>query len=151
MAITASLRRESGRIVYIESDFPHPFRFRSSKEGPDHIVLNRSRSDLDGLVRFLGKRIWSGSKPVCKSHRAWLWQNATDPLPVSHFQDRYRRSSTDGPDHIEENQAGSDLALADCVRFGPNVSGPEASRCARVFWPVPCVCVYIYSPVLISS
>ena len=87
------------------------------------------------VVRFLGKRIWSGSKPVCKSHRAWLWQNATDPLPVSHFQDQYRRSSTDGPDHIEENQAGSDLVLADCVRFWPNVSGPETSRCAS-FWPM---------------
>ena len=26
-----------------------------------------------------------------------------------------------------QNQPGSDLALADCVRFGPNGSGPEAS------------------------
>ena len=89
MAITASLQPECGRIGNTGSDLPYRFRFRSSKEGPDHIVLNRSRSDLDGLVRFLGKRIWSGIKPECKTHRAWLWQNATDPLPVSHFQDRY--------------------------------------------------------------
>ena len=38
---------------------------------------------------FGGKRIWSGSKPVSKTHRTWFWQNATDPLAVSHFQDRY--------------------------------------------------------------
>ena len=31
---------------------PHPIRFRSSKEGPDHIVQNRAGSDLDGPVRF---------------------------------------------------------------------------------------------------
>ena len=31
-----------------------------------------------------------------------------------------------------QNQPGSDLVLADCVRFWPNGSGPEASRCARI-------------------
>ena len=29
-----------------------------------------------------------------------------------------------------------DLVLADCVRFWPNGSGPEASRCARIIRPV---------------
>ena len=38
------------------------------------------------------------------------------PLPVSHFQTRFR-SSTDVPDNIVQNQPGSDLVLADCVRF----------------------------------
>ena len=53
MAITASVQPESGRIVYAGSDFPHPFQLRFSKEGLDHIVQNRPRSDLDGLaVRF---------------------------------------------------------------------------------------------------
>ena len=42
---------ESGRIVYVGSDFPRPFQFRFSKEGMDHIVYNRPGSDLDGLVR----------------------------------------------------------------------------------------------------
>ena len=32
------------------------------------------------------KRILSRSKPVCHNHQAWLWQNATGLLPVSHFQ-----------------------------------------------------------------
>ena len=34
-----------------------------------------------------------------------------------------------------ENQPGTDLVLADCVRLGPNGSGPEASRCARIIGP----------------
>ena len=72
----------------------------------------------------------------------WLgfWQDPTGPLPVSHFQTRFR-SSTDVPDNIVQNQPGSDLVLADCVRFWPNGSGPEASRCAKNhparFWPMP--------------
>ena len=58
-----------------------------------------------------------------------FWQDATGPLPVSHFQIRFR-SSTDVPDNIVQNQPGSDLVPADCVRFWPNGSGPEASQCA---------------------
>ena len=42
---------------------------------------------------------------------------------------RYQlRSSTDVPDHIVQNQPGSDLVLADCVTFWPNGSGPDTSR-----------------------
>ena len=52
MAITASVQPESGRMVHTGSDFPHPIRFLSSKEGQDHIVQNRPGSDLDGLVRL---------------------------------------------------------------------------------------------------
>ena len=52
MAAVANVQLESGRIVYAGSDFQHPIQFCSSKEGPDHIVQNRPRSDLDGLVRF---------------------------------------------------------------------------------------------------
>ena len=35
-------------------------------------------------------------------------------------------------DQIVQGQLGSDLVLVDFVRFGPNGSGPEASRCARI-------------------
>ena len=39
-----------------------------------------------------------------------------------------------------QNYPGSDLVLADCVRFAPNGSGPKGSQCARInrtcFWPV---------------
>ena len=48
-----------------------------------------------------------------------------------HFQTRFR-SSTDVPDNIVQNQRGSDLVPADCVRFWPNGPGPEASRCATI-------------------
>ena len=60
-----------------------------------------------------------------------FWQDATGPLPVSHFQTLFR-SSTDVPDTIVQNQPGSDLVLADCVRFCPNGSGPDANQCARI-------------------
>ena len=134
MAITASVQPESGRIVYTRSDFPHPFQFRSSKEGMDHTVQNRPRSDLDGLVR-----VWPNASGLEASRCAgiiWLgfWQNATGPLPVSHFQTRFR-SSTDVPDNIVRNQSGSDLVLANCVRFWPNRSGPEARLCAGIIRP----------------
>ena len=38
--------------VYARSNFLHPIRFHSCKEGPDHTVQNRPRSNLDGLVRL---------------------------------------------------------------------------------------------------
>ena len=53
VAIGASVQPESGRIVYVVSDFRHPIRFRSSREGPDHIEQNRPGSDVDGLVTVL--------------------------------------------------------------------------------------------------
>ena len=42
-------------------------------------------------------------------------------------------SAKEGPDHTEKNLPGSDLD--DLVRFWPNGSGPEASRCARIIRP----------------
>ena len=48
-------------------------------------------------------------------------------------------SSKEGQDHIVQNRPGSDLD--GLVRFGPNASGPEASRGARIirpgFWQNP--------------
>ena len=134
MAITASLQPESGRIVYAGSDFPDPLHFRFSEESMDRTVQNRSRSDLDGLAK-----VWLNS---CGLKASWcsgtIWpgfrQDATGPLPVSHFQIRLH-SFTNVPDNIVQNQPGSDLVLADCVRFWPNRSGPEASWCARIIWP----------------
>ena len=130
-AVTASLQPEPARIVYAGSDFSHPFQFRFSEEGKDHIVQDRPGSSLGGLAR-----VWPNASGleasrctgiICPGYR----QDATCPLPVSDFQTRFR-SSTDIPDYIIQNQPGSDLVLADCVRFWPNGSGPEASRCARI-------------------
>ena len=85
------------------------------------------------------KRIWSRNKLVCKNHWAQFWQNATGPLPVSHFL-TWLHSSTDGPDNIVHNQPGSNLVLADRIRFWTNGSSQEASRCARITQPASGQC-----------
>ena len=61
------------------SDFPHPIWFRFSKESPDHIVQNRPGSDPHGLVRFW-PNIRSGSKPVCRNHRARFLAERIQPV-----------------------------------------------------------------------
>ena len=133
------MQPESGRTVYAGFDFLHPFQLRFSKEGMDHIVQNRPGSDLDGVVR-----VWLNVSGLEASRCAGIiwpgfWQGATGPLPVPHFQTWFR-SSTDAPDIIVQNQPGSDLVLADCVRFWPNGSGPEASRCATIIRPASGQC-----------
>ena len=82
--------------------------------------------------QVLAKRIWSGSKPVCKNHRAQFWQNTNGPLPLSHFQTRLH-SFTDGPDHTVQNQTGSDWVLADCAGLIRKQASLQNHR-AR-FWP----------------
>ena len=41
---------------------------------------------------------------------------------------------------LMQNQPGSDLVLADCVRVWRNGSGPEASHCARIIRPASGQC-----------
>ena len=77
--------------------------------------------------QVLAKGILSRSKPLCTNHWAQFWQNAPCLLSDSHFQTRLC-SSTDDPDHMVQNQPGSDLVLANSVRFGPNGSGLETNR-----------------------
>ena len=113
MAITASVQPESARIAYAGSNFPHTFQFLFFKEGMGHIVQNQPGSDLDGLVI-----VWPNASGLEASWCAGItwpgfWQDATSPLPVSHFQTRFR-SSADVPDNIVQNQPGSDIILADC-------------------------------------
>ena len=111
MAITASVQPESGRIVYAGSDYPHPFHLHFSKEGMGHIVRDQPKSGLDGLVRVWAKRIWPEAILCAGIIGPGFWQDATGPLPVSHFQARFR-SPTDVPDNIVQNQPGSDLVLS---------------------------------------
>ena len=103
--------------------------FFQRRQGAYCAEPTRIRSGWPG--QGLAKHVWSGSKPVCRNQRAGFRQDATGPLPVSHFQARFR-SSTDVPVNTVQDQPGSDLVLADCVRFWPNGSGPEASRCATI-------------------
>ena len=84
----------AGSYIYAGSDFPHQFQFRFSEEGMYHTVQNRPGSDLDGLAR-----VWPNTSGLEASRCAGIigsgfWHNATGPLPVSHFQTRFR-SSTD--------------------------------------------------------
>ena len=114
-------------FIFILFSFIHP------------IVQNSPGSDVDGLVR-----VWPNASGLEASRCAGIiwpgfWQDATGPLPASHFRARFR-SSTDVPDNTVPNQPGSDLVLADCVRFWPNGSGPEASRCATIIRPASGQC-----------
>ena len=80
------------------------------------IVQNRPGSYVDSLVR-----VWPNASGLKASRCAGIigpgfWQNATGPLPVSHLQTRFR-CSTGTPANIVQNQTGSGLVVADCVRF----------------------------------
>ena len=70
-AITAGVQPGSGRRVWAESDFPLRSVPYSFKEGLARFPPNASGQ--------------SGSKPVCKNHRARFGMNATCPIPVAHF------------------------------------------------------------------
>ena len=112
--------------IRFSSVFSKKARIILRKTHPDPILMVWSGSGQRHLIRKqVGEQESSG--PV-------LWQEATGPLPVSHFQPRFR-SSRNVPDNIVQNQPGSDLVLADCVRFWPKGSGPEASQCARIIRP----------------
>ena len=143
--VTASYGHYGQRAARIGPDricrirLPASLSVPFSKEGMDHTAQNRSGSDLDVLVR-----VWPNTSGLEASRCTGIigpgfWQDATGPLPVSHFQTQFP-SSIGVPDNIVQNQPGSDLVLADCVRFWPNGSGPEASRCARIIRPTSGQC-----------
>ena len=92
-----------------------------------------------GFGQGLAKRIWSGSKLVCKNHLARFLAGRNRPATIVPLQTLFC-SSTDVPDNIVQNQPGSDLVLADCVRFWPNGSSPDASQCARIIRPASGQC-----------
>ena len=91
-------------------------RFSSvfTKEDMDHIVQNRPRSDLDGLVK-----VWPNTSGLEASRCAGIiwpgFSGRTQPAryQLPHFQTQFR-SSTDIPDNIVQKQPGSDLVLPDC-------------------------------------
>ena len=136
--LTASYGHYNQRVARIGPGRKCCIRFGSvlPKEGPDHNAQNRPRSDLDGMVRF-----WpNGSGPEASRGARIIGPGflhaATGPLPLLYSV----RSSTDVPDHIVQNQPGSDLVLAGCVRFWLNGSDPEASRCAGIIRPASGQC-----------
>ena len=114
------------RICRIRLPASDSVSFFQRKPGSYCAKPTRIRSGWPGQV--LGKRILSGSKPVCRNHWARCWQNATSPLPVSHFQIRLR-PSTDGPDHIVQSQPGFVWVLADYVRSFAERIRSRSRRC----------------------
>ena len=97
------------------SDFLHQIQCCSSKDDPDHIVQNRPGSDLDGMVRFWPK----GCSPE-SSQCARITVPSFDKTQSAHYQFptfRIGCHRVDSLGHIVQNQPGSDLVLADCVRF----------------------------------
>ena len=113
--------------IRFSSVFPKKTRIMLRKTDPDPIWMAWSG---------LGQINTSGLEASRCAGIMWpgFWRDATGPLPVSHFQTR-SPSSTDVLDNTVQNQPGSDLFPADCVRFGPNGSGLEASRCSRIIRP----------------
>ena len=125
MAITASMQPESG---WIRLPASNSVQFFQKRPGSCHAKPAQIRSGWPGHV--LAKHIWSGSKPV---HWAWFWPNANGLIPIFCF--RLGCVLSISLDHTVQNQPRSDLVLADCIRFWPNRSGPEASWCTRIIGP----------------
>ena len=140
MATTASVQPESGRILYM----PDPtfcIGFSSVFQKKAWITLCKT----DPYPIWVA---WSG---FGQTHLVWKQageQESSGPVSgrtqparrcVSHFQTRFH-FSTEVQDNIVQNQPGSDLVLPDCVRFWPNGSGPEASRCATIIRPASGQC-----------
>ena len=93
-----------------------PARFILCKTSPVHTVQNQPGSYCTKPARFI----------LCKTSPVHTVQNQ----PGSHCAKpaRFILYKT-SPDHTVQNQPGSAWVLADYVRFVPNGSGPEASRC----------------------
>ena len=134
MAITASVQPESGRMVHTGTDFPHPIRFLSSKEGQDHLVENRPGSDLDGLVRF-GP---NASGPEASRGVRIMRPGSGKAQPARNQFPTFRLGCVlpqatliilckTGPDPI--------WFLMTVSSFWPNGSGPETSVCTRIMEP----------------
>ena len=133
------MQPESGRTVYAESDFPHPFQLRFSKEGM--VILCKTDPDLIWMA-------WSG---FGQTHLVWKQADVYKSLgpvsgrtqPACYQFPTFRLGSIlpqTVPDNTVQNQPGSDLFLADCVSFWPNGPGPEASQCARIIRPASGQC-----------
>ena len=109
------------------------------KKGMDHTVQNRPGSNLDGLIR-----VWPNASGLEASQCAGIIGPVSGRTQPARYQFPTFRLGSVLPQTsriiIVPNQPGSDSVLADCVRFWPNGSGPEASRCARIIRPASGQC-----------
>ena len=94
-------------------------RICSSKEGSDHTVQNRPGSDLDGLVMVRT----NASGPEASRCARTIGPGSAGTQPARYhchfptFRIGYILPQTAWM-ILCKNQPGSDLVLADCVRFG---------------------------------
>ena len=109
------------------------------------IFQRRPRWYCAGLIQIWSEwqvRFWSNASCLEASCYARIFgpasfrQNVTSLPLASHFQ-TWLHSSTDGPDHIVQNQPWSSWVLAEYVGFWPNGAGPEASLSGHRFWIYP--------------
>ena len=99
-------------VMAITASYGH-YGQRAARIGPDSICLirlpalsvsapffqRRRGSDLDGLVRVRQNASGLEANGCAGIIGPGFWQDAPGPLPVSHFQTRFR-FSTDVPDNI---------------------------------------------------
>ena len=131
--VTASYGHYSHRAARIEpdsTDMPDPTsRVRFSSVFPKKAWIILCKTDPDPFWVA-----WSG---FGQTHLVWKQagvQESSGPVSGRTQPARYQcptlptrlRSSTDVPDVLCKTSPDPDLVLADCVRFWPNGSGPEA-------------------------
>ena len=141
MAVTASVQPESGRILSARSDLLHSIQFLLLFFSFSFFLFFLKKACII-LYKTDLYPVWMAWSVFGETDIVWKQagvQYLAGPRPVFHFQIRLQ-SSTDSPDNTVQNQPGSDLVLADCVRFWPNGSGPEASQCARIIRPASGQC-----------
>ena len=121
--------------IYAGSGFPHPIRFRFLKKACAEPT--RIRSGWPGQV--LAKRIWSGSKPVCKSHRARFLAERNQPATSFAFSDSdaffHRRAGSNCENRFWLTVSG--FGQTDPVRKQANVqksSGPLLANASQPIW-----------------
>ena len=127
--IRASVQPESGRIVYI-CRIRLPACFSSVSPQKAWIILCKTDTHP----------AWSGFGQTPLVWKRAGVQESSGPVSGRRQPARYQfptfRLGSVLPQTsrliIVQNQPGSDLVLADCVRVWPNGSGPEARRCARI-------------------
>ena len=127
-----AVRNGPGRICLIQLPASDSVPFFQRRHGSRCAKPTRIPSGWPGQV--LAKRIWSESKPVCRNHRARFLAGCNRPcyqFPTFSLGSVLPHTSRIITVTVQ-NRPGSDLVPADCVRFWPNRSGPEVSRCARI-------------------
>ena len=142
MAITVSVQPGSGQIIYAWVWLWVCF----SKEGPDHIVQNCPRSNLDGLVRF-----WPNVSCLQASQCARIISPSSGRTQLAHYQFptfTQLRSSTDSPDHIVQNPAwlhiSSGWLCQVLAKQMQSRSKPVCKNHLAHLWPISGPCFQIW-------